>query len=157
MPGDVRGRRHVDDTAGVGEVHAVLIGAWAGVADVMPYIGPFAGGIPAALVALFVNGWPNMILVVAAFTAINQLEAHLLGPRIVSGTVKVTPLAVIFALLIGAHVLGFLGLIIAVPVAGLIRIALCRLFPDDEITNAEIRPGLTHPPQKKVDPEATEA
>jgi predicted PurR-regulated permease PerM len=137
--------------------NAILIGLWAGVADIVPYVGPFAGAIPAALVALFSNGWPNAVFVIIAFTIINQIEAHLLGPRIVSSTVKVTPLAVIFSLLIGAHVLGFLGLIVAVPVAGIVRALLARFFPDDEITNAEIRPGLTSKPQVEVDPEATEA
>jgi predicted PurR-regulated permease PerM len=136
--------------------YAVLIGAWAGIADVVPYIGPFAGAIPAALVALFANGWPNMVLVVLAFTAINQIEAHLLGPRVVGSTTKVTPLAVIFALLIGAKVLGLLGLIIAVPLAGIARVVLIRFFPDEEITNAEIRPGLTQSPLVEVDPNATE-
>ena len=137
--------------------YAVLIGVWAGIADVIPYVGPFAGAIPAALVALFTNGWPNALAVIVAFTVINQFEGHLLGPRIVGSTVKVTPLAVIFALLIGAHVFGLLGLIIAVPVAGVVRVILVRLFPDEEITNAEIRPGLTQMPQVEVDPEATEA
>jgi predicted PurR-regulated permease PerM len=137
--------------------YAFLIGAWAGIADIIPYIGPFAGGIPAVLVALFTGGWPSAAGVLVAFTIINQIEAHLLGPRIVSSTVKVTPLAVIFALLIGAHVLGFLGLLIAVPVAGIIRAILCRIFPDDEITNAEIRPGLAQMPLTEVDPEATDA
>jgi predicted PurR-regulated permease PerM len=137
--------------------YAVLIGAWAGIADVVPYVGPFAGAIPATLVALFTNGWPNAVAVMVAFTIINQFEGHVLGPRIVGSTVKVTPLAVIFALLIGAHVFGFLGLLIAVPVAGIIRVLLVRLFPDDDITNAEIRPGLTPKPLTEVDPEATEA
>ncbi|HEY4439585.1 MAG TPA: AI-2E family transporter [Candidatus Elarobacter sp.] len=137
--------------------YAVLIGLWAGIADIAPYVGPFAGGIPAVLVALFANGWVGAVEVVVAFTIINQIEAHILGPRIVSSTVKVTPLAVIFALLIGAHVLGFLGLLIGVPIAGVIRVVLTRLFPDDEITNAEIRPGLTQKPQVDVDPRATEA
>ena len=62
-----------------------------------------------------------------------------------------------FRMLIGAHVFGILGLIIAVPVAGIVRVVLVRLFPDDEITNAEIRPGLTQKPLTEVDPEATEA
>ncbi len=137
--------------------NAVLIGLWAGVADIVPYVGPFAGAIPATLVALFSNGWPSAVFVIIAFTIINQIEAHLLGPRIVSSAVKVTPLAVIFSLLIGAHVLGFLGLLIAVPIAGIIRALLARFFPDEEITNAEIRPGLTSMPRIEVDPEATEA
>jgi predicted PurR-regulated permease PerM len=137
--------------------YAILIGAWAGITDVIPYVGPIAGAAVATFVALIANGWQNAVGVVIAFTIINQLEAHLLGPRIVSSTVKVSPLTVIFALLIGAHVFGFLGLIIAVPIAGLIRVILERLFPEKEMTNAEIRPGLTAAPRSEVDPNATEA
>jgi predicted PurR-regulated permease PerM len=135
--------------------YALLIGAWAGLADVVPYVGPFAGAIPAALVAGFSNGWPNALAVIAAFVAINQIEAHLLGPRIVSSTVKVSPLTVIFALLIGGHMFGFLGLLIAVPIAGVIRVILVHLFPEREVTNAEVRPSLTQAPRDEVDPTAT--
>jgi predicted PurR-regulated permease PerM len=141
----------------IGVPYAVLIGAWAGIADVIPYIGPFAGAIPAAIVAILNKGVGSLLWVVIAFTAINQLEGHLLGPRIVSSTVKVTPLAVIFALLIGAHLFGFAGLVVAVPLAGVIRVLLVRLLPDREVTNAELRPGLTQPPKTEVDPTATEA
>lgn len=135
--------------------YAFLIGVWAGITDVIPYVGPIAGVIPAMFVALIANGWPNAFAVIIAFAVINQIEAHLLGPRIVSSSVRVSPLTVIFALLIGAHVLGFLGLIIAVPVAGVLRVILERLFPEKEVTNAEIRPDLTQEPGSEVDPGAT--
>lgn len=137
--------------------YAVLIGAWAGIADIIPYIGPFAGAIPATIVAISFNGPGSLVGVIVAFTAINQLEGHLLGPRIVSSTVKITPLTVIFALLVGAKIFGFFGLLIAVPLAGLVRVVLVRLFPEREISNAELQPGLTHPPKSELDPEATDA
>lgn len=110
--------------------YPLLIGAWAGVADVIPYVGPFAGALPAGIVAIVDLGWPSVIGVVAAFTAINQLEAHLLGPRIVSRTVRVSPLGIIFALIIAGQLFGFVGLIVAVPLAGLVRIAVVRCFPE---------------------------
>lgn len=94
------------------EPYALLIGAWAGLADVVPYV-----------------GWGNVIWVVVAFVAINQLEGQLLAPRIVSRSVRVTPLGVIFALIISAQLFGFVGLIVAVPLAGLVRIAIVRFFP----------------------------
>jgi predicted PurR-regulated permease PerM len=137
--------------------YAFIVGAWAGLADIIPYIGPFAGAIPAAIIAIINNGFGSLIGVVVAFVIINQLEGHLLGPRIVSSTVKITPLAVIFALLIGWHLFGFAGLIVAVPLAGVVRVVLIRLFPERDVTNAELRPGLTHPPKTDVDPKATEA
>jgi predicted PurR-regulated permease PerM len=138
--------------------YAFVVGAWAGIADIIPYIGPFAGAIPAAIIAIINNGIGSLAGVVVAFVIINQLEGHLLGPRIVSSTVKITPLAVIFALLIGWHLFGFAGLIVAVPLAGVVRVILVRLFPEErEVTNAELKPGLTHPPKSEVDPAATDA
>jgi predicted PurR-regulated permease PerM len=122
----------------------------------VPYVGPFAGAIPATLVASFANGWPNALAVIAAFVMINQIEAHVLG-RIVSSAVKVSPLTVIFALLIGGRVFGFLGLLIAVPIAAVIRVVLLHLFPEREVTNAEVRPSLSHPPRKDVGPNDTKA
>lgn len=82
--------------------YAIIIGAWAGAIDIIPYIGPIAGAIPAVIIAFIFNGFGDAIGVIVAFTVINQLEGHVLGPRIVSSTVKITPLAVIFALLISA-------------------------------------------------------
>jgi predicted PurR-regulated permease PerM len=109
--------------------YALLIGAWAGLADVIPYVGPFAGALPAGIVAIVDKGWGSVIGVIVAFVAINQLEGHFLGPRIVSRTVHISSLGVIFGLLIGAQLFGFLGLIVAVPLAGLVRIALISIFP----------------------------
>lgn len=122
------------------EPYALLIGAWAGLADVVPYVGPFAGALPAGIVAIIYQGWGNVIWVVVAFVAINQLEGQLLAPRIVSRSVRVTPLGVIFALIISAQLFGFVGLIVAVPLAGLVRIAIVRFFPE---RRSERAPGVS--------------
>jgi len=137
--------------------YAVIIGAWAGIMDVIPYIGPIAGAIPAVIVALIFNGPGNALGVIVAFTIINQLEGHLLGPRIVSTTVKITPLGVIFALLICGKIFGFVGLVVAVPLAGIVRVILTHAFQDEEVTNAQLKPGLTQVPRSQVDPRATKS
>lgn len=137
--------------------YAVIIGVWAGVMDVIPYIGPIAGAIPGVVVALIFNGPGAGIGVIVAFAVINQLEAHLLAPRIVSNSVKITPLAVIFALLICAKIFGFIGLIVAVPLAGIVRVFLTHVFQEDTVTNAQLKPGLTQAPRSEVDPRATKS
>jgi predicted PurR-regulated permease PerM len=137
--------------------YAVIIGVWAGVMDIIPYVGPFAGAIPGVIIALIFNGAGSAVGVIAAFTVINQLEAHLLAPRIVSSTVKITPLAVIFALLICAKVFGFIGLIVAVPLAGIVRVILTHALHEDAVTNAQLKPGLTQAPRSQVDPRATDS
>ncbi len=119
--------------------YAIIIGIWAGATDVIPYIGAAAGAIPAVIVAYVFNGFGSAVGVVIAFIVITQLEAHLLGPRIVSSTVKVSPLTVIFALLIGAKLFGFIGLIIAVPLAGVMRVLLEHIFYQGALTSAKRR------------------
>ena len=61
--------------------YAIIIGAWAGAIDIIPYIGPIAGAIPAVIIAFIFNGFGDAIGVIVAFTVINQLEGHVLGPR----------------------------------------------------------------------------
>ncbi len=137
--------------------YAVIIGVWAGIMDIIPYIGPIAGAIPGVAVALIFNGPGTALGVIVAFTVINQLEGHLLAPRIVSNSVKITPLAVIFALLICAKIFGFIGLIVAVPLAGIVRVFLTHIFQEDAVTNAQLKPGLTQAPRSQVDPRATKS
>lgn len=137
--------------------YAFVIGAWAGLMDVIPYVGPFAGGIPAFAVALVCNGAGDALGVVAAFVAINQLEGHVLGPCIVSSTTKLTPLAVVFAILIAAQIFGLWGVLVAVPLAGIVRVALVRVLQRGRVTNAQLKPGLTHAPRVEVDPRSTKA
>lgn len=137
--------------------YAVIIGAWAGVMDIIPYIGPFAGAIPGVIVALIFNGPGTALGAIVAFTVINQLEAHLLAPRIVSTTVKITPLGVIFALLICGKLFGLVGLLVAVPLAGIVRVILTHALQEEAVTNAQLKPGLTQAPRTRVDPRATKS
>lgn len=161
--GYVRGQLIVAGTVGVlasillSALHvpyAQLVGLWAGLADILPYIGPFAGAIPGIALAIHANGITNGLLVLAGFVAINQLEAHLLLPRIIARTVNLTPLTVIFALIVGGELFGLPGLLVAVPVAGVIRVLLDHFVPSNPVTNAELRPALTQIPRVDVDPQA---
>ncbi len=135
--------------------YAWLIGTIAGIVDVIPYLGAFAGAIPGVVLALISNGVVNAVEVTVGFVIINQLEGHLLSPRIISQTVGVTPLTVIFALIIGGELFGLPGLIIAVPVAGVLRVIVRNIRPSQSVTNAEIRPGLSQGPRDHMQRSAT--
>jgi predicted PurR-regulated permease PerM len=100
-----------------------LIGTAAGILDLIPYFGPLLGAIPALMIGVLKS--PLHILYVAAvFAAANQIETAVLSPRIVSGYVGLHPLVVIFSLLAGAYIWGLLGMIVAVPMAGILRVLL---------------------------------
>lgn len=136
----------------LGVPDALVVGVWAGVADIIPYIGPFVGGILAVMIAAIAGGWIKVVLVVIALTLINQIEAHLLSPRVVGRSVRVAPLLVIFALLIGGSAYGIPGLLLAVPVAGVIRVLVDHLVPSRELLTVDVKPGLTQAPHDTVHP-----
>ncbi len=129
--------------------YAILIGVLAGILDVIPYIGAIVGYLPAAIIALATNGFTDTIYVTIGFIAINQLEGHLISPRIVSKTVGVTPLAVIFALLVGGELFGLPGLLVAVPVAGVLRVLIVCVRPPQEVPTSVVQPGLSHMSRQK--------
>ncbi|HET9342718.1 MAG TPA: AI-2E family transporter [Candidatus Eremiobacteraceae bacterium] len=112
--------------------YALLIGVFAGVADLVPYVGAFAGAIPAVLLELFNAGPVWALILVGAFALLYELEGHIIAPAIVSQRVGLTPLVVIVAILIGAEVGGIGGMFLSVPIAGIIRV-LTRRFMHPQV------------------------
>ncbi len=105
---------------------ALLLGVWAGLAEVIPMIGPYLGAAPALIVALTLG--PRYAVIVALFAlVVNMIEANVLIPRIMQYAVGLSPLTVIVALLVGAAVGGILGALLAVPIAAAIQAALAEL------------------------------
>jgi predicted PurR-regulated permease PerM len=109
--------------------YAVLIGVAGGVGDIIPYVGAFVGFVPAVILAFVNDGWQHALVVTIVFIAIFQLEGHFIAPKIVSDSVGLSPLTVIVAILIGGELLGVLGMFVAVPVAGILRVALLHALP----------------------------
>lgn len=109
--------------------YALLIGVVAGILDVIPYVGAIAGWLPAFVIALFTNGIENAAFVTIGIVVINQLEGHIIAPNVVSKSVELTPLAVVLALIAGGELGGIAGLLLAVPVAGIIRVVIMNFRP----------------------------
>lgn len=92
-----------------------------------PIVGAFTAGAAAALVALVSNGPVDALLVVAAVTAIQQIEGNFLQPVVVSRAVKIHAVAVLLAVTAGAVVYGVVGAFLAVPLAAVISRAASHL------------------------------
>lgn len=105
----------------LGVPFAGVLGLIAAVLNVIPYFGSFLGAVPGLLLAGTVS-FPLVIKTALAYLVIQQVEASVLAPRIIGHTVGLHPLVLIFALLVGGVYLGLAGLLLAVPVAGLIRV-----------------------------------
>ncbi len=127
--------------------YAALIGAVAGILDVIPYIGAIAGWLPAFFIALFTNGVENAVFVTLGIIVINQLEGQIIAPNVVSKSVELTPLAVVLALLAGGELAGIPGLLLAVPVAGMVRVLVINLRPAPA-SALEAQPALRKQPKK---------
>jgi predicted PurR-regulated permease PerM len=104
----------------IGIPFALVLGIIAGIFEVLPYVGPILGAIPALLVALLSNP-ASAIWVAVAFFAIQQVENLILVPRIAGESVKLHPALVMVVLVIGNELAGFLGMLIVVPIAAIIR------------------------------------
>lgn len=105
-----------------------LFGLLAFLGDLIPYVGAVLAFLPAFLSAVLNNGWANGLLVAVAFVAIYEAEGHLIAPIVVGRQVRLSAFAVIVAILIGGEVGGLFGVLVAVPVAGVIRVILARVL-----------------------------
>lgn len=101
----------------------IILGIMAGLGDLVPYVGPFLGAIPAVLLAFTVNPL-TALWVIIAFLIIQQLEGSVISPRIVGDSVGLHPAAVIFVLLVGGALWGLVGLLVAVPLAGIVIVLI---------------------------------
>ncbi len=109
--------------------YAILIGVAAGVLDVIPYIGAIATFVPGVALAYSSGGWQHALIVALIFIGVFQAEGHFIAPKIVSGSVGLSPLVVIVAVLIGGELLGIPGMFIAVPIAGMLRVLREHFVP----------------------------
>jgi len=103
-----------------GRTYAVAFGAFFGVMELVPFIGPILGALPPILVALFTDPL-TAIWVATLFLALQQLEGHIVAPQIFSHALRINPLLVIFALLFGQAVYGLVGALLALPLAAVLR------------------------------------
>lgn len=105
----------------IGVPYALLLGLWVALTAVLPYIGAWLGAVPAVLIALSVS--PTTALLTALlFLAIQQLEGNFLTPRIQSEALRVHPIIVFLAVIIGTGLFGIVGAIFAVPALSVIRV-----------------------------------
>jgi predicted PurR-regulated permease PerM len=100
---------------------ALALAVFAGIAELIPLVGPYIGGAPAILIAVMQS--PTLAIVVAVYIVVIQLiEGNILVPRIMEKAVGVSPLTVIVGILIGSTLYGILGALLAVPIAAAIQV-----------------------------------
>jgi predicted PurR-regulated permease PerM len=124
----------------------VLVGIFAGIASFIPFLGAFGGGVLAIGLALIqFPTWGPVLTVAAIFIAGQVVEGNVLTPKLVGDRVGLHPVWIIFALMAGGALFGFLGLLLAVPVAAavgvLVRFALTRYLASPFYLGSRQDPG----------------
>ncbi len=129
-----------------------LIGMVAGLLSFVPYLG-FIVGFGSALIAALVQygDWNHVLLVVGIFTAGQLLEGYVLVPRLVGEKIGLHPVAVIFSVLAGGYLFGFLGVLLALPAASVILVVLRYLSERYRQSDLYTEEGAGDPVLAEVD------
>jgi len=105
--------------------YAVLLGTMAGVLNLLPYVGLAISFSVASLIAVLGDDPVSALLkVVVVFVVVQSIEGNFLSPRLVGRRVGLHPAWVMFALVVGAHFWGFIGLAVAIPAAAVVNVLI---------------------------------
>lgn len=121
---------------------SLILAVFSGFAEIVPIIGPIVAAVVVALIS-FIGGSSNFNLtpiqialaVVIIYTVVRQFQDYLINPYIMGKITKLHPLIILFAVIAGEHTAGILGLILAVPIAGILKILF--EYSLDKINNKE--------------------
>lgn len=108
--------------------YALLLSIIAGVLNLIPYLGSILASIPALIIGAFVSPW-QLIQVMIVLAVEQTIEGRIVSPLILGNRLDVHPLVILFILLVSGSLFGFMGLILAVPGFGVLRV-IWNLFFD---------------------------
>jgi predicted PurR-regulated permease PerM len=100
--------------------YALMLAALAGILEIIPVFGPIMSAIPGVVLAFSIGGTSLALVIAGFYLLVQQFESNLIYPLVVRKIVGVPPILVILALIVGAELGGFLGILISVPVAAVI-------------------------------------
>lgn len=104
----------------IGQKYALLLGVFAGITNMIPYVGPYIGLVPALFVALTDSFWQAFWVIVVVLI-VQQVDSNLIYPRVMGASLHVHPLTIIVLLLAAGNIAGIAGMILAVPFYAIIR------------------------------------
>lgn len=110
----------------VGLDFAVFIGVFAGIANVIPYFGPLIGMIPAFLIGWLTSDFVHGVLAVLVLVIVQQIDSNIIYPKVVGSSTGLHPLAVLLAVSIFGYFGGIIGMILAVPIAGILQVFILK-------------------------------
>lgn len=122
----------------LGVPFALLMGICIMLFNMIPYFGPIIGAVPVVIVTLLVNDVYSAIWTALFILILQQVDANILGPKILSNSVGVSPFWVIFAILVFGGLFGMLGMIVGVPAVAAIRLLLLDYLDDGKLNGIKM-------------------
>jgi predicted PurR-regulated permease PerM len=111
----------------LGIPYPLVIGLLAGVVEMIPVLGPIIGAIPPVFLGLL-ESTGLMVKVILFYIVVQQLDSHLVMPKLMGSVIKVHPVAIIACVLIGGHLYGIVGMMIAVPVLSVVQVLIRHMW-----------------------------
>jgi predicted PurR-regulated permease PerM len=105
---------------------AIIIGVFAGVGNLIPYVGPIVAYISTTAVCLLNGDTKTWVIAMIALLLIQTIDGNMIGPKLLSHSIKIHPLIVIISIIFGSALGGFLGMLLAVPVGAYIKLVIVR-------------------------------
>lgn len=116
----------------IGLKFAIILGVFAGIANIIPYFGPIIGMVPAFFVGAFTADVKTGLLAVVVLLVTQQIDGNLIYPAVVGSSTGIKPLTVLLAVTIFGHYLGIVGMILAVPITSVAQLFISRWFRKKE-------------------------
>jgi predicted PurR-regulated permease PerM len=110
----------------IGLDFALFIGCFAGMCNIIPYFGPIISMIPAGLVGLLTGGPKQALFALLVLIIIQQIDSNIIYPRVVGSSIGLHPLFVLISVTVGGYYGGILGMILAVPIAAIIKVFIMK-------------------------------
>ncbi|ALS01628.1 hypothetical protein ATZ33_09675 [Enterococcus silesiacus] len=100
--------------------YSLLLAVFCGMTNIIPYVGPFIGAVPAILVGLFISPWQALYMAISILV-IQQLDGNLIKPLLMGKSLNIHPLTIILVLIASGSVGGIIGMLICIPVYAVIK------------------------------------
>jgi predicted PurR-regulated permease PerM len=114
----------------LGLPYALPLGLWMMLLEIIPMIGATLGAIPAVIVAFVAGGTVQGFVMLGVVIAYQQVENIVIQPRVQGKAASLSPFVIFLSVLIGSQLLGVLGALFAVPVAGVVQIFMKQMIED---------------------------
>lgn len=115
----------------VGFPYPFILGLFAGITNILPYIGPILGVVPALMIA-FMSNDPNLstMAMIFVYVVANIVDLFLIFPLLVSKIVNLHPVLVVMSIIIGSQLGGVIGMIVIIPFVAFFKLLLVEIYKD---------------------------